>query len=249
MEVDGRPKNAPDTAVLLAAGLATRLRPLSQERPKALMEIDGKSLLDHALDRLASAGVTRAVINTHHLAEQIERHVAGRTRPAVTLSHETTILDTGGGIAKVLPLLGPEAFYVINAKILWRGGSREALLRLAEAWDGGRMDGLLLLQPTVSAVGYDGQGDFSMDQLGRIAFREPRQVAPFVYASIQILHPRLFTGAPIGNFPLRPLWARAIERGRLFGLRHDGEWYHIASAQDLEWVRARLESPSRLDSI
>jgi N-acetyl-alpha-D-muramate 1-phosphate uridylyltransferase len=235
--------------MVLAAGLATRLKPLSQERPKALMQIAGKSLLDHALDRLASVGVARAVINTHHLAEQIERHVAGRTKPAVTLSHEATILDTGGGIANALPLLAPEPFYVINAKILWHGGSREALLRLADAWDGARMDGLLLLHPTISAVGYEGPGDFTMDQLGRVAFRDPRQVAPFVYASIQILHPRLFGGAPVGSFPLRPLWARAIESGRLFGLRHDGEWYHIASPQGLEAVRARLESPSRLDFV
>jgi N-acetyl-alpha-D-muramate 1-phosphate uridylyltransferase len=241
--------SVPRTAMLLAAGLATRLRPLSEERPKALMQIAGKSLLDHALDRLASVGVARAVINTHHLGEQIERHVAGRTRPQVRLSHEATILDTGGGIAKALALLGPERFYVINAKILWRGGSREALLRLAEAWDEARMDGLLLLHPTVSAVGYEGPGDFSMDQLGRIAFRDPREVAPYVYASIQILHPRLFDGAPGGSFPLRPLWARAIEAGRLFGLRHDGEWYHIASPQGLEAVRARLESPSRLDFV
>ncbi len=239
----------PQAAMLLAAGLATRLRPLSAERPKALMPVAGKSLLDHTLDRLASVGVERAVINTHHLAEQIARHVAGRKRPVVVLSHEPAILDTGGGIVKALALLGAEPFYVINAKILWRGGSREALLRLADAWDDSRMDGLLLLHPTVSAVGYEGPGDFTMDQLGRVALRDAREVAPFVYASIQILHPRLFAGAPTGRFGLRPLWARAIEAGRLFGLRHDGEWYHIASQQGLEEVRARLESPSRLDFV
>jgi MurNAc alpha-1-phosphate uridylyltransferase len=236
----------PETAMVMAAGRATRLRPLSLERPKALMEVGGKALIDHALDRLAALGVARAVVNTHHLAAQIERHLAGRRRPAITLSHEPEILDSGGGIAKVLALLGPGAFYVVNAKIVWRGGRGEALGRLAEAWDDERMDGLLLLQPTVGAVGYDGPGDFTMDQLGRIAFRGPREVAPFVWASIQILHPRFFAGAPglvasAGAFPIHPLWRRAAEAGRLYGLRHDGEWYHVATPEGLAAARAALE--------
>jgi N-acetyl-alpha-D-muramate 1-phosphate uridylyltransferase len=232
----------PNSAMVLAAGLATRLRPLSRARPKALMEVAGKTLLDHALDRLAEVGVERAVVNTHHLADQIERHLAGRKRPAIALSHEPEILDSGGGIAKALPLLGSGAFYVVNAKIVWRGGRGEALSRLAEAWDDRRMDGLLLLHPTVGAVGYDGSGDFTMDQLGRIAFRDPRQVAPFVYAGIQMLHPRFFEGAPKGSFSLHPLWRRAIGAGRLYGLRHDGEWYHIATPQGLAAARAALDS-------
>ena len=238
---------SPKTAMVLAAGLATRMRPLSLERPKALIEVAGKTLLDHALDRLAEAGVERAVVNTHHLAEQIERHLAGRRRPAITLSHERQILDTGGGIAQALPLLGADPFYVINAKILWRGGKQEALYRLAAGWDPARMDALLLLHPTVSAVGYDGLGDCTMDQLGRIAFREPRGVAPFVYASIHITHPRLFAGAPDGAFPLRLLWERAAEAGRLYGLRHDGEWYHVATPQGLAEARLRLETNARVE--
>ena len=238
---------SPKTAMVLAAGLATRMRPFSLERPKALIEVAGKTLLDHALDRLAEAGVERAVVNTHHLAEQIERHLAGRRRPAITLSHERQILDTGGGIAQALPLLGADPFYVINAKILWRGGKQEALHRLAAGWDPARMDALLLLHPTVSAVGYDGLGDCTMDQLGRIAFREPRGVAPFVYASIHITHPRLFAGAPDGAFPLRLLWERAAEAGRLYGLRHDGEWYHVATPQGLAEARLRLETNARVE--
>jgi len=237
------PTVIPKTAMVLAAGLATRLRPLSLERPKALMEVAGKTLLDHALDRLAEVGVERAVVNTHHLAPQIERHLARRQRPEITISHEPEILDSGGGIAKALPLLGAEAFYVVNAKIVWRGGRSEALIRLAEIWDDARMDGLLLLHPTVSAVGYEGAGDFTMDQLGRIAFRDPREVAPFVYASIQILHPRFFADVPVGAYSLHPLWRRAIEAGRLYGLRHDGEWYHVATPAGLEEARARLASP------
>jgi MurNAc alpha-1-phosphate uridylyltransferase len=232
----------PKTAMVLAAGLATRMRPLSQSRPKALAEVAGKALVDHALDRLAEVGVERAVVNTHYLSDQIERHLAGRKRPAIQISHEETILDTGGGIAKALPLLGPDAFYVVNAKIVWRGGQSEALSRLAAMWDDGRMDGLLLLQPTVTAVGYDGPGDLTMDQFGRLRFCEPQEVAPFVYASIQMLHPRLFADAPKGAFPLRPLWERATAVGRLYGLRHDGEWYHVATPQGLAEAEARLGS-------
>ncbi len=237
----------PETAMVLAAGHATRLRPLSLERPKALMVVAGKTLLDHALDRLAAVGVRRAVVNTHHLAAQIERHLAARTRPAIAISHEPEILDTGGGIRQALPLLGSGPFYVVNAKVFWRGGQREALLRLAQAWDPARMDALLLLQPTVGAVGYEGSGDFTMDQLGRLAFREPRQVAPFVYASVHLTHPRLFDDAPAGAFSLVRLWRRASAAGRLFGLRHDGEWYHVATPQGLAEAQARLGSAGRLE--
>jgi N-acetyl-alpha-D-muramate 1-phosphate uridylyltransferase len=230
----------PESAMVMAAGLGTRLKPVTETRPKALVEVAGKVLIDHALDRLAGVGVARAVVNTHYLAEQIERHLAARRRPAIRLSHEPRILDSGGGIAQALPLLGPGAFYVISAKIVWRGGHEEALLRLARMWDPQRMDGLLLLQPTVTAVGYEGLGDFQMDQLGRVAWRPAQEVAPFVYASIQILHPRFFAGAPAGAFPLRPLWTRAIEAGRLYGLRHDGEWYHVSTPQALAEAEARL---------
>jgi N-acetyl-alpha-D-muramate 1-phosphate uridylyltransferase len=230
----------PKTAMVLAAGLATRLRPLSLQRPKALVEVAGKTLLDHTLDRLAEVGVTRAVVNTHHLGDQIEAHLAGRAKPEIQISREDPILDTGGGIAHALPLLGPDPFYVINAKIVWRGGQDEALKRLAAMWDDARMDALLLLQPTVTAVGYEGPGDLAMDQFGRLRFREESEIAPFVYASIQIIHPRLFDGAPGGAFPLRPLWERAAAAGRLFGLRHDGEWYHVSTPQGLAAAEERL---------
>jgi len=236
----------PKKAMVLAAGLGTRLRPLTESRPKALVEVAGKTLLDHALDRLAEAGVEDAVVNTHHLADRVERHLAGRTWPRIHLSREPEILDTGGGIAKALSLLGPDPFYVVNAKIVWQGGRKDALLQLADAWNEAEMDGLLLMQPTAAAVGYDGLGDFTMDQLGRLAWREPHMVAPFVYASIQILHPRLFEGAPKGAFPLRALWTRAMEAGRLFGLRHDGDWYHVATAAGLAEVERRLALSGRL---
>jgi N-acetyl-alpha-D-muramate 1-phosphate uridylyltransferase len=233
----------PKKAMVLAAGLATRLRPLSLQRPKALMEVAGKTLLDHTLDRLAEVGVSRAVVNTHHLGDQIEAHLAGRTKPEIHISREDPILDTGGGIVHALPLLGPDPFYAINAKIVWRGGQDEALRRLAAFWDDSRMDALLLLQPTVSAVGYEGPGDLTMDQFGRLRFRQDPEIAPFVYASIQIVHPRLFDGAPGGAFPLRPLWERAAEAGRLFGLRHDGEWYHVSTPQGLAAAEENLRAP------
>jgi len=232
--------------MVLAAGLGTRLHPVTLSRPKALVEVGGKTLLDHALDRLAEAGVADAVVNTHHLADRIARHLASRTWPRIHLSHESEILDTGGGIARALPLLGPDPFYVVNAKIVWQGGRKDALLQLAEAWNGTEMDGLLLMQPTASAVGYDGPGDFTMDQLGRLAWRPPQIVVPFVYASIQILHPRLFEGAPTGAFSLRPLWTRAMEAGRLFGLRHDGAWYHVTTAAGLAEVERELGLSVRL---
>jgi len=237
---------APKKAMVLAAGLGTRLRPITETRPKALVEVGGKTLLDHALDRLAEAGVEDAVVNTHHLADRIERHVAGRSWPRIHLSHEAEILDTGGGIAKALPLLGPDPFYVVNAKVVWLGGRKDALLQLAEAWNGAEMDGLLLMQPTASAVGYDGLGDFTMDQLGHLAWRPAQIVVPFVYASIQILHPRLFEGAPKGAFSLHPLWTRAMEAGRLFGLRHDGAWYHVATSAGLAEVARALSHSVRL---
>jgi MurNAc alpha-1-phosphate uridylyltransferase len=240
------PHGRPKSAMVLAAGLGTRLRPVTEIRPKALVELAGKTLLDHALDRLAEAGVENAVVNTHHLADRIERHLARRTWPRIRLSHEPEILDTGGGIAQALPLLGPDPFYVVNAKIVWQGGRKDALLQLAEAWNGAEMDGLLLMQPTATAVGYDGPGDFTMDQLGRLAWRPPQMVVPFVYAGIQILHPRLFEGAPKGAFSLHPLWSRAMEAGRLFGLRHDGAWYHIATAAGLAEVERRLAFADRL---
>jgi N-acetyl-alpha-D-muramate 1-phosphate uridylyltransferase len=231
----------PKRAMVLAAGIGKRMRPLTVTVPKPLIEVAGRALVDHSLDRLERAGVETAVVNVHYLADLVRAHLARRKRPTIAISDERTeLLDTGGGIAKALPLLGPDPFYVINAKIIWRGGQGEALLRLAQLWDDSKMDGLLLLQPTVSAVGYDGVGDFQMDQLGRISWRPSRAVAPFVYASIHILHPRLFAGAAAGAFPLRTLWSQAIEAGRLYGLRHDGEWYHVSTVPALAEAEARL---------
>lgn len=230
----------PDVAMVLAAGHGTRLRPLTDTAPKPMIPVLGKPLLDHALDRLARAGIQRAVVNTHHLAEIVERHLATRTRPTITVSHEDTILDTGGGIAKALPLLGKDPFLSINAKIVWLDGRTPALQRLADHWDDATMDALLLLHPTVAAPTHDGQGDFFLDPEGRIRRRRSWEVAPFVYTGIQLVHPRLFDGAPGGAFSLNLLYDRAIEAGRLHGLRHDGQWYQVTAAKHLAIIEEAL---------
>ncbi len=236
---------APTRAMVLAAGYGKRLRPLTEETPKALVKVRGRALIDVALDRLAAAGVTEAIVNTHHLAEKVKAHLAGRDRPRIVISHESEILETGGGIRHALPLLGEDPFYAVNAKIVWFNGVVDALARLPEAWDDSRMDALLLMQPTVTAVGYDGQGDFRMDEMGRLYRRKEWEVAPFVFSGIQILHPRLFAGAPDGAFSMNLLYDRALDAGRLHGIRHDGEWYHVSTPRQLAEVEAQLARDGR----
>ena len=231
---------APVRAMVLAAGKGLRLRPITLSRPKPLVEVGGQTMLDGVLDRLAEAGVAEAVVNAHYLGQMIESHLQGRTRPRIHLSHEEALLETGGGVKKALPLLGEEPFFVINGDILWRDGKVPALRRLAEAWDGARMDALLLLQPTATAVGYEGLGDFVMDQLGRLRRREEGEVAPFLFAGLQILSPGLFAGTPDGPFSLNLIYDRARAAGRLYGLRHDGAWYHVGTPEDLQRVEAAL---------
>lgn len=240
------PQRSADTAVvprhamILAAGHGTRLRPLTEMVPKPLVKVAGAAMIDTVLDHLAEIGVVEAVVNTHHLAELVEAHLAGRQRPRIRISREPAILETGGGVRHALPLLGPQPFFVANGKILWRNSGENALLRLAQAWEDAAMDGLLLLHPTSAAIAYDGMGDFFLDPLGRIRRRREREVAPFIFTGIQILHPRLFAGAPSGAFSLNLLYDRAIEAGRLHGLRHDGEWYQVSTPRQLEEVEERL---------
>ncbi|AXS39075.1 nucleotidyltransferase family protein [Breoghania sp. L-A4] len=222
----------PTRAMVLAAGLGTRMRPITETLPKPLVPVAGKPLLDYALDRLASAGVQSVVVNVHHLADQVERHVAGRTAPAVILSDErAALLETGGGVTKALPHLGEEPFLLLNSDSFWIEGMRPNLEVLAERWDDGEMDGLLLLASTVNSVGYDGTGDFEMESGGRLSRRVDREVTPFVYSGVAMLHPRLFEGAPEGAFSLNLLFDRAIEAGRLYGVRMDGIWLHVGTPQ------------------
>lgn len=222
----------PQTAMVLAAGFGQRMRPLTDKMPKPLVPVAGKPLLDHVLDRLADAGVTRAVVNVHYLAEQIERHLAARTKPRITISDERgVLLDTGGGVIKALPLLGDAPFFHINSDTIWIDGVQPNLSRLAEHFDAATMDGLLLLAPSAGSIGYDGRGDFTMASDGRLRARPERDVAPFVYAGAAILSPRLFDNAPQNAFSLTTLFARAIAARRLHGLRLEGLWMHVGTPE------------------
>ncbi len=245
------PQTAPaQTAMVLAAGLGTRLRPLTETTPKPLIEVAGRSLLDRCLDRLVEVGVRRAVVNVHWLGEQIRRHLAQRNDIEIVISDESdTLLETGGGILRALPLLLPHGgdapFFAVNADLIWRDLRGNALRRLAARFDPAAMDGLLLLQPTIHASGYDGMGDFTMDQLGGLTRREQRSVAPFVYTGVQILSPALFRDAPhhealAGRFSLNLLYDRAIEAGRLFGYRHEGDWMDVGNHAGLRQAEALL---------
>lgn len=216
--------------MILAAGLGTRMRPLTDMIPKPLVPVGGKPLINHVLDRLAAVGVETAVVNVHHFADQIEQHLQPRRAPKIIISDERDgVLGTGGGVVKALPLLGPEPFFHVNSDTLWIDGVKPNLERLAVAFQPDQMDALLLLAPTATSVGYAGRGDFSMTADGRLRRRGEREVVPFVYAGIAILSPALFRDAPSGAFALTRLFDRAIEQERLFGLRLDGVWMHVGT--------------------
>lgn len=230
----------PHRAMVLAAGLGLRMRPITEHTPKPLVEVAGRTMLDRALDHLTAAGTTELVVNTHWLADKIAAHLSGR--PGITLSHEDTLLETGGGVAQALPHLGTAPFYVVNSDIIWTDGASPALRRLAEAWDDERMDALLLLQPTATAMGYDGNGDFFLDTQGVPRRRRDREVAPLLFSGVQILSPRLFHDAPTGKFSLNVLYDRALEAGRLFAIVHDGRWFHVGTPDALPEVERALET-------
>ena len=229
-----------DAAMVLAAGLGLRMRPLTDDIPKPLIEVAGQSMLERVLDHLAHARIARAVVNLHYLGERIVEHLAGRERPEILFSHEKDVLETGGGVARALLQLGDKPFLVINSDTVWLDGPRPALERMRRLWDGRRMDALLMLYPTTAASGYQGTGDFFMDAEGRLARRGEKSVAPFVFTGVQILHPRLFEGAPEGKFSLNILYDRARGKNRLFGLRHDGAWYHVGTPEALKSAEAKI---------
>ncbi|HKM69651.1 MAG TPA: nucleotidyltransferase family protein [Stellaceae bacterium] len=231
----------PRSAMVLAAGLGTRLRPVTEALPKPLVEINGRALIDHAIDRLASTGVERVVVNIHYKAAMMAAHLAGRERPRIELSEEAELLDTGGGVAQALPLLG-ESFFVVNGDVFWLDSKDSALLRLARTFDPAETDAVLLLQRTVTAVGYEGSGDYFLDALGTPRRRREREVAPYLFAGIQLLHRRLFDKVAGRIFSLVPLFDRAEEAGRLRAIVHDGEWYHVGTPEGLAATRERLSS-------
>jgi N-acetyl-alpha-D-muramate 1-phosphate uridylyltransferase len=231
----------PRSAMVLAAGLGTRLRPVTETVPKPLVEINGRSLIDHAIDRLAFAGAERVVVNIHYKAAMMAAHLAHRDHPRIELSREAELLDTGGGVARALPLLD-EAFFVVNGDVFWLDSKDPALLRLAGAFDAAGMDAVLLLQRTVTAIGYDGAGDYFLDAVGRPRRRREREIAPYLFAGIQLLHRRLFDTAPGPVFSLVRLFDRAEAVGRLAAIVHDGEWYHVGTPEGLALTRERVSS-------
>lgn len=236
----GQEPLATDVAMVMAAGLGKRMRPLTVSRPKPMVRVCGKPLLDHALDRLAAAGVQRAVVNVHYLADAIEAHVKLRSEPAVTVSDEREqLLETGGGLVKARDLLG-DTFFCLNSDAMWIDGPRDVFRQLSMSWDPAKMDALLLLVPHPRAHNYRGKGDFHLDQLGRVTRRKSGRVAPFVFSGIQLCSANLLRDPPAEEkFSTNVFWSRAIEEGRFYGAIHLGEWIeigrpeHIAPAEEL----------------
>jgi MurNAc alpha-1-phosphate uridylyltransferase len=216
--------------MVLAAGLGTRMKPLTDKKPKALVEIAGRALIDRVIDRLEQAGVLTVVINVHHHADALEKHLKARASPKIEISDERAqLLDSGGGVKKALGLLGKQPFFVMNADTIWIEGLKPNLPALGAAFDSKKMDAILLIAATSGSRGYDGRGDFSADAEGRLARREEGTVTPFVYAGAAVFSPDAFKNAPDGPFSLNLLFDRAIESGRLYGLRLDGLWMHVGT--------------------
>ena len=225
----------PRRAMVFAAGLGTRMRPISERMPKALVEVGGKALIDHTLDRLAEVGVETAIVNVHHFGDQIERHLSTHPTPQTIISDERSLLlDQGGGIKKALPLLGAAPFFVCNTDAFWIEGPRANLKRLAAAWNPELMDCLLLVASSATSVGVEGLGDFTMDATGRLIKREERGVAPFVYSGVGIIKPQLFMHEEREVFGLAPFFFAAAKAGRLFGVRLDGIWLHVGTPQAID---------------
>lgn len=233
----------PHTAMIMAAGLGKRMRPLTATRPKPLVEVNGKALLDHVLDRLRTAGVKKVVVNVHYLADALEAHLATRANGLdVVISNERDLLmETGGGLVKAAPLIDDDPFLALNSDNLWIDGPADTIKLLSSQWDGSKMDALLLLVPQARAMGHKGLGDFHMDRTGRLRRRERSHVAPFVFTGIQIVSKRLLREAPDGPFSTNILWDRAIEEGRAFGAVHQGLWFDVGTPQAIPFTEAALE--------
>jgi N-acetyl-alpha-D-muramate 1-phosphate uridylyltransferase len=224
----------PKTAMVFAAGLGVRMRPITEGLPKPLVKVGGRALIDHCLDRLAENGVERAIVNVHWLADQIEAHLAKRRSPKIFISDERSkLLDQGGAIKRALPMIGGDPFLVCNTDAFWIEGPRSNLKRLAEAFDFETMDILLLVAASAGAVGVDWPGDFTMSREGALTPREPREVAPFVYAGVGIVKPQLFAGETAEIFRLAPFFHAAAGESRLFGVRLDGLWVHVGRPETI----------------
>ena len=229
-------------AMLLAAGLGTRMRPLTDRMPKPLLPLGGRALIDHALDRLEEAGVETVVVNAHWQADQLAAYLERRTRPRTVLLREPALLDTGGSVKAALDLLGTEPFFVINGDAFWLDGTRPALARLAAAFDLASTDAVLLVHRTFQVHAEVGFGDFALDAWGALRRRREREVAPYTYAGLQIVSPALLAGTPDGRFSLNQAWDAAIGRGRLCAVVHDGLWFHLSTPADLSEAESILQA-------
>ena len=236
-----KPRLASDTAMVMAAGLGKRMLPLTADRPKPLVEVGGRALIDLMLDHLADAGVTKAVVNLHYLPEMVEAHLAGRAVPQVTFSDERELLlETGGGMLHALPQL-PDPFFCVNSDNVWIDGPRNTLLDLSDAWDLDRMDALLLVVPRERAFEHRGKGDFHLEPDGRLRRRGPDEAfAPTIFIGAQIVSHRLLRNAPEGPFSTMVLWERAMAEGRLYGVEHKGRWYDVGTPAAIEPAAAAL---------
>lgn len=236
-----------DKAMVLAAGLGTRMAPASGNLPKPLVRLGDKALIDRVLDRIVAAGIGTVVVNVHHKADQVEAHLNGRKKPKIVFSDERErLLDTGGGVKKALPLLGKGGFLVHNSDSVWIEGIGSNLTRLIEAWDPERMDCLMLLALSSASYGYQGRGDFAFDADGRVRRRKNEQdIVPFAFTGVSIAHPRLFAKAPEGVFSMNRVWDQAIEAGRAFGLRMEGIWMHVGTPDALAQAEKALDDARR----
>lgn len=230
-------------AMIMGAGLGTRMRPLTDDRPKPLITVGGKTLIDHSIDRLAAAGVTLVVVNVHYKADMLRSHLSRRRDVEIVFSDETEkLLDTGGGVVKAMPYFGTKPFFVINSDSIWIENSTPVVPAMLAAWDEGRMDGLLLLADLRTAMGYEGTGDFAREADGRLVRARDAGggSTAYAYPGVQIVHPRLFADAPDGAFSTNIIWDRAIAEGTLFGTLMDGTWIHVGTPEARDEAEATL---------
>ncbi|KTE21467.1 mannose-1-phosphate guanylyltransferase [Sphingopyxis sp. H050] len=228
--------------MVMAAGIGKRMRPLTATRPKPLVRVAGKALIDHSLDRIEAAGIGHVVVNVHYLADALEAHLAAQKRRfTIAVSDERAqLLETGGGMMKALPLLTGDPILIVNSDNIWTDGPQDSIANLARHWDDAKMDALLLVIRQASATGHGGKGDFHMDPAGKLSRRKPGRIAPFVYTGIQLVSRRLLVDAPEGPFSTNILWDRAIAAGRLYGLSHMGQWFDVGTPASIAPTEAAL---------
>jgi MurNAc alpha-1-phosphate uridylyltransferase len=226
----------PETAMIMAAGLGTRMRPITDKMPKPMVEVMGKPMIDHILAKMQRIGIRKVVVNLHHKSDMLRKHLKKSCPKGmeIAFSEEPEILETGGGVVNALPLLGDKPFFVLNGDMFWRDGINSVFSMLAARWDEKAMDALLLMVPTVTAIGYYGMGDYTMLPDGQLRRRKEAHVAPYLYGGIQLVHPRFFKDAPEGKFSTNLLWDRAQEAERLYGVHHEGDWMQIDTPDSID---------------